>query len=63
MAKLLVVLTVGVVACGSGGISGRNGGGGGGEGNSGTTEGTYTMSLTGASAGTTETGTITLTVK
>jgi hypothetical protein len=61
VAMLLVALTVGAVACGSGGNSG--GGGGGGGGNSGTTAGTYTITVTGISGSTTETGTVTLTVQ
>jgi hypothetical protein len=54
---LLVILAGGLLACGSG----YSGGGGGG--NSGTTPGSYTVTITGTSGGTTATGTVTLTVQ
>ena len=60
MVALLVSLTGGVIACGSGGSNGGNGGGGG---DSGTTAGAYTITVTGTSGTTKETSTVTLTVQ
>ncbi|MGO9087734.1 MAG: choice-of-anchor tandem repeat GloVer-containing protein [Terriglobales bacterium] len=54
---LLVILAVGLLACGS------SSSGGGGTGNPGTTPGAYTVTVTGASGSTTATGTVTLTVQ
>jgi len=56
---LMVSLSGGTLACGSGGSSGGGGGGG----NPGTTAGTYTITLTGTSSGISETGTVTLVVQ
>jgi len=56
MVVLLVALAFGAVACGNGGNSG-------GGGNPGTTAGTYTITVTGTSGTTTETGMVTLTVQ
>jgi len=55
----LLVIFVSLSAMGCGGSSGSGGGGG----NSGTTPGTYTVTVTGASGTTTETGTVSLTVQ
>jgi Pro-kumamolisin, activation domain/FG-GAP-like repeat/Bacterial Ig-like domain (group 3) len=67
MLIFFVALTAGVVACGSGGNGGGgNGGGGeggGGGGIAGTTAGVYTITVTGTSSSTTETGSVTLTVQ
>lgn len=62
MLILLVSFTGGVLACGGGG-NGGGGGGGGGGGIAGTTAGTYTITVTGTSGATTETGTVSLTVQ
>lgn len=59
MFVLLVAMAGGVLSCGGGG---NGGGGGGGGGNSGTTAGAYTLTVTGTSGTTTETGTVSLTV-
>jgi Chitobiase/beta-hexosaminidase C-terminal domain/Bacterial Ig-like domain (group 3)/Beta-propeller repeat len=61
MLALLVALTASVMACSGGGNGG--GGGGGAGGIAGTTAGNYTITLTGTSGSTTETGTVTLTVQ
>jgi uncharacterized repeat protein (TIGR03803 family) len=53
---LLVILAVGLLACGSSGS-------GGGTGNPGTTPGAYTITVTGTSGSTTAKGTVTLTVQ
>jgi N-acetylneuraminic acid mutarotase len=57
---LMVTLSGGVLACGSGGSSSVGAGGGG---TPGTTAGTYTITLTGTSGGVSETGTVTLVVQ
>ena len=59
MIMLLVVLTASVMACGAG----SSGGGGGGGGIAGTTDGNYTITITGTSGALTETGTVTLAVQ
>jgi N-acetylneuraminic acid mutarotase len=64
MLMLLAALTASVMACGGGGNgNGGGGGGGGGGGIAGTTAGTYTITVTGTSGATTETGTVSLTVQ
>jgi hypothetical protein len=63
MLMLLVVLADGVLACSGGGGSGSGGGGGGGTTIPGTTAGTYIVTVTGSSGGTSETCTVTLTVQ
>jgi hypothetical protein len=62
LATLLVILAaVGLTSCSG---SGGSGGGGGGGGNSGTTLGSYTITVTGTSAGmSTTVGTVALTVQ
>jgi hypothetical protein len=59
MLALLFTLASGLIACGST----AGGGGGGGGGIAGTTEGAYTVTVTGTSGTTTETGTFSLTVQ
>jgi hypothetical protein len=61
MLAFLLTLAGGVIACG--GSGGSAGGGGGGGGIAGTTAGAYTVTVTGTSGNTTETGTFTLTVQ
>jgi Chitobiase/beta-hexosaminidase C-terminal domain/Fn3 associated len=59
---LLAALTASVMACGGGG-NGGGGRGGGGGGIAATTAGAYTITVTGTSSATTETGTVSLTVQ
>ena len=61
VASFAVLLSVG--ACGSGGGGSSSGGGGGGGGIAGTTDGNYTITITGTSGALTETGTVTLAVQ
>jgi subtilase family serine protease len=64
MLMFLIALTAGVAACGGGGSgSSSSGGGGGGGGIVGTSAGVYTITVTGTSGSTIETGTFTLIVQ
>ena len=61
MLVLLVVLSEGLIACGSGG-GGSSSGGGGGTPNPGTTEGTYTLTVTGTGTSSGSSASVTATV-
>jgi sugar lactone lactonase YvrE len=64
MLLLVTAFAGGVLSCGGGGgVGGGGGGGGGGTSNPGTTAGSYTITVTGISGTTTETGTFNLVVQ